>query len=48
MVAPPRVAAIGSGTGYVDMASDVEQLGVLFDEAWNDVTEDAPPVSARA
>lgn len=36
-VSAERVAAIRTGTGYIDMANDMEQLGVLFEEVWEKV-----------
>lgn len=41
-VAEHRVAAIRSGIGHVEMASGLEQLGVLFEEIWDRVYSRIP------
>jgi len=41
-VSEERVAAIRSGAGYVDMANDLEQLGVLYEEIWDRVQSRIP------
>lgn len=45
-VSPDRIASIHTGTGYVELASAVEQLGVLFEEIWDRV-ECRIPVTAE-
>src|SRR5690606_4415823 len=37
LVSPERVAAIRSGHGHADTANDLQALGRLYRESWNDV-----------